>query len=365
MGGDPGLIILLGILFVLIAPARWMPWFDDNPAYTFANVNDNSLEVYNSDSLLIWSDVMKCDFAELMRERPSNNGEACDLDGNGLNEVVFFPRIEVNCDERGWVKFYSSAGELQFSRFAPVLDLFPADTPGTLFDIHYIGIKNIGRKPIIISTVCQELPARSHIRMWDGKGDSLGWYITRGHCHLRNTVDLDSDGKEELLFLGINNQMNCVFLLALNVDSTKGFSPFNGFENSDNEWYVPGTEYGYVLFPVSDIGNVPGELPPGHNEAGANGILVSEEGLIKVYICESATDKFERSIVYFLNHDLRVRRVVFTDHLETRRENLVGESKLSPIDDWTAYYANLRDTVTYWIDSGWVTEGELRATEGK
>ena len=36
---------------------------------------------------------------------------------------------------------------------------------------------------------------------------------------------------------------------------------------------------------------------------------------------------------------------------------------LPPIDDWSTYQFYYRDAVTYWIDSSWITEGELRAAE--
>ena len=363
----PALLVLAAILAFLLIPDRYMPWFDDNPAFAFINVAENSLEAYNRDSVLVWSDTLLCTVSPRTRPIPNwpGYGHVFDCDSDGRNEVVCFPRIEDDCEDRSWIRFYSSDGELRFERFAPLIGKTPVDTAGVLYDAGGLFLTHVASQPVLISQVVQELPARMHIRLWNGDGDSLGWYIHWGHGQFQRAVDLDHDGREELLFLCFNNKMKCTALLALNPDSVQGLSPFPQQPGRDYSWVVPGNQCGYVLFPVSDIGRVPGELPLGYNSPGPTGIKISEHGLLKVYISESTESELSPEVIYFLDHRLRVVKVVFTDILRTRRQELVAEGKLAAIEDWSAYLASIRDTVTYWTDSGWVTEGQLRAAESQ
>lgn len=361
----PALLVLASILAFLLIPDHYMPWFDDNPAMAFANPANNSIEAFNRDSVLLWSDTLSCVLSKANRTKPNapGYGHVRDFDGDGRNEVVIQPLIDEDCEERSWIRFYSSDGRLLFKRFAPIMEKTPVDTNGVLYDAAGLYMTQVASEPVLISQVVQELPARMHIRMWSGDGDSLGWYIHWGHGSFQRAIDLDSDGEEELLFVCYYNRMGCAALLALTAESAHGISPLLRQSGRKYDWLTPGNQYGYVLFPVTDIGQVPGELPPGYNFLGPNGIQVSEKGLLKIYISESFQYDEGPQIIYFLDHRLRVVKVSFSDILRNRRKELVAEGKLAPIEDWSAYIASIRDNVTYWIDSGWVTEGQLRAAE--
>jgi len=65
---------------------------------------------------------------------------------------------------------------------------------------------------------------------------------------------------------------------------------------------------------------------------------------------------------YFFNKDLRVIEVKPGDKFVFMRKKLVEQGRLPNIDQ-EKYLAGLRDSVLYWSDSGWVTEGQLRLAE--
>jgi len=175
----PALLVLLAVLFYLVAPARYMPWFDNNPVYAIANPTTNSLEAYNRDSTLLWADVLSCPISKVTSDDlwSTSFGKTCDFDGDGRNEVVFLPRIDEVCDDRAFLRFYSHDGQLLWKRNGAILNRCSVDTTGVQYDAGYLRIVEISNELVIVSIVHQELPARCHIRLWNAAGDSLGWYI--------------------------------------------------------------------------------------------------------------------------------------------------------------------------------------------
>lgn len=355
----PALIVLMAILFYLIAPPRYMPWFDLTPAYVVVNVADNSLDVFNHDSLRLWVDTIGCPLTPVTPEQTCYHNQVHDLDGDGRNEVLFLPSIDQRCEQRGWLFCYSYDGKLMFQRYCAIPNEFPGDTAGVQYDVGQVNVVEVGGKPIIITEVTQQLPARSHIRIWDTNGDSLGWYINCGASKFTLAKDIDSDGAEELFFMTFNNRMGCATLLVLSADSALGVSPPYKHPYRDLSWIKQGSQLGYVLFPVTDVGKIC--LPTEYNSPGVDGIREHTSGLFDVYIDESP-GPFQASIIYTFDNRLRIVKVSPTDIFWKRRDDLVKEDKLPPVDHGK-YQARLRDTVTYWTDSGWVSEGQLRASE--
>jgi hypothetical protein len=90
---------------------------------------------------------------------------------------------------------------------------------------------------------------------------------------------------------------------------------------------------------------------------------LADDGQIQVNVSESVNYEHAPELIYTIDHRLRVVKVAMNDCLVTYRRQLVAEGKLEPIEDARAYFDSLRDAVTYWTDSGWITEGQLRAAE--
>lgn len=363
----PLLLGLTWLLLALLSPKYFDPWFDWNPVYAIANPTTNSLEAYNRDSTLLWADVLSCPISKVTSDRiwSTSFGKTYDFDGDGRNEVVFLPRIDEVCDDRAHVRFYASDGQLVWKGNAALLGRYPKDTAGVQYDAGYLRIVETSNGPVIVSIVYQDMPARAHIRLWDAAGDSLGWYVHWGHGAIQEVTDIDHDGQDEILFTGFYNRKQCVALLVLRPDSVQGFSPIEpGIEN-EYPWWIPGNQVAYILFPKSDVGCLADELPAGYNAPGPSGLRVADDGLIQVNISESVDYEGSPQLIYTIDKRFRVVKVAMTDILVTHRQQLVAEGKLQPIEDASAYFDALRDAVTYWTDSGWVTEGQLRAVEGQ
>jgi hypothetical protein len=101
----------------------------------------------------------------------------------------------------------------------------------------------------------------------------------------------------------------------------------------------------------------------GYNSGTYMGVYETVEGMLQFPVAEAKIDGIVQYIIYYLGYDFRVIKAVQSEPLERLWNVYVKEGKLDPVD-WGQFQVYLRDTVTYWTDSGWVTEGQLRAAEG-
>lgn len=356
----PALLVLLAVLFSLVAPARYMPWFDDNPAFTLANQTNSSLDVFNRDSVLLWTDAMPCTLAELYYDYPvlaANMARTFDIDGDGRNEVLALPKYGELCDEQGWIRVYSHDGRLRSGLFAGFPGDENLDNPEIMYDAYSLYVEPINGSPGIITEITKVLGALSCIRLFDSAGNCRGSYVNDGATSFRMAQDINGDLQDELFFLNFYNPQLCASLLVLRSDTVCGESP----PPSDST-QLGGNQLAYVLFPVSDLGKVPGELISESNAPGIHGIEYSGTGQVYAYVSESSKLP-PASIIYTVDARFRVTGATANNSFKRRYRELVDAGSLPPVDDWPNFEAIARDAVIYWTDTGWVTEGQLRAAE--
>ena len=347
------------ILTCIVTPTKYMPWFDDNPAFTLANQPNNSLDVFNRDSVLLWSDTLPCELLEVV-SNPSliaRMGCTIDIDNDGMNEIVTLPQYRQLCSDQGWLHYYSYDGRPLYDRFAG----FPGDDKSDSLHNEYGGyglyLVTIQNEPAIITEITKDQGAPSCIRLFDADGQSRGSYINGGATGFRLAQDICGDEREELFFLNFYNRMNCASLLVLSSDSINGVSPLynNSLEKQDNQ-------LAYVLFPVTVLGKVPNELISESNQPGIQGVQAAGDHRVDVYVNESSKLP-QACIIYTFDRRLRVIKATENNSYRRRYRELVDAGFLQPIDNWSEFENQLRDAVTYWTDSGWVTEGQLQAVE--
>lgn len=352
----PALVVLFALLYAVICaqyPKAWVG-FDWNPEYV--RLTARGFEALNRDSLFLWGVEYMCDTID-----SRSKWDVGDLDFDGKNEVVIAvgnPQT-APCEKAGSYLFaYGSDGNELFHRYCPILYEYPGDTsrqlPYTMPEVTIV--KNAGQTNIM-TLVTASYPSRAHIRLWSSSGDSLGWYINSGFATL-DAKYVCSDFSNQLVFLGINNRMGCVCLFELPRGGFSGVSPpyFNTLP--ELETVKKGNQTNYILFSPSDLNQIDKRL---YN--GPMTLTVESEGVLTIRVNEGP-DIPPCVIDYYVDSLFRVFRVGADDEFIHQREVLVRNKKLEPIE-WDRYLENLRDAVTYWTDSGWVTEGELRAVEAR
>ncbi len=346
----PLLVLLLYLLVSLIFPRAWIG-FDWNPEYV--RITEKGFEALNADSLFLWSVEFDCESIE-----PTSAWKIGDLDGDGKNEVAFSPTTSYAepCSEIGIMSVYDNDGEHIFSRDCWIPNQYPGDfTDLQDRNVGHIAFVNYHDTTSILTTLNLCNPSRTHIRLWSSRGDTMGWYINAGATRAEqgiftNAFDIG------LIFLGINNRMGAATLFVLPRDSFYGVSPPYTETHYNLENVIPGNQIYYIIFPPSDVC-----LATGRSYNGAGLIHVISDGILRLDITEATEGNVLQSLIYHLNaKDFRVDNVSEEDGFVRLRTNLIKRGELSLKSDLRTYSSKMRDNVAYWIDSGWVTEGQLR-----
>jgi hypothetical protein len=346
----PFLIGLLAIAFLLYAdyyPKHWPQtmWFDWNPQYV--RLTERGFEALNKDSIRVWDVEYECDGLSV-----ESTSEIGDLDGNGKNEVVFVPKALDNmpCESNANLFVYDCEGNLLFQRYCAKDNEYPGTQPPC--GVNPVSVEKVGDRRIIITRTTRSYPARLYLMFWNPEGDLLGWYINAGYSGAFGDC-FAKESRAGLLFLSLNNRKRQACLFALSPDSTHGVSPPYTDENYRLENLKRGNQLHYVLFPRTDV-----NLATYRDYSYPVNLVVESDNVIRADIREAWRGA---NVSYYLNEDFRVFRVNFDDLFLPLRDSLV-DAGLLPRVNMSTYAADLRDSVTYWTDSGWVTEGDFRAS---
>jgi len=348
----PALLLLAYLLVCLMEPRAWI-LFDWNPQYV--KLTETGFVAMNVDSIPLWSVQYQCESLD-----PRSTWKIGDLDGDGKNEVAFVPKATATspCESNANLYVYDHKGRQLFQRQCAIPGEYPGDNsleqPYTPEDIDFLQIAD---GTVIITRVYRSYPARLHLRFWNAMGDSLGWYINAGFSGARGQNFL-CKRRSEMVFLSFNNRMDCACLFALDPDSSFGVSPPYTDPEYDLEDIRPGNQICHVLFPRSDVNRAT------HTQYNSpNGLFIEPDNGLRVDVIEASGKAPAGGLSYYLDSDFRVVNVKADDCFFTvYRDRLVKEGKL-PAVDRSEYLAKMRHSVKYWADSGWVTEGQLRAAE--
>jgi hypothetical protein len=347
----PVLLILLAILYFVV-----LPWWDRNP--DSVRVTGSHIEVLNRHEHALWSKSFEdCGFLS-----PNSGWTVVDLNGDGQNEVLYAPNASKPSVRSGRMYAYSSTGDSLFSCDCAVRFKYPRDTiPEDRPDFYYgpdVQVRRIAGELRIITIATKDYPARSHIKIWDKLGHQLGWYVHSGGASLQQILDVNADGREDLVMAGFANRMKgcCVFVLP--VDSLHGVSPpyWNRADDYDLSGVERGNQIAYIFFPPTDVCRHDSRQ---EYQGGAIPTLPPAGGL-NVKLLETPVDSGGATLDYRFSKELRVTDVLMSDPFRKRRQVLISSGAIDNIPD-QAYLDSLLSRVTYFIDSSWVTEGQLRS----
>ncbi len=352
----PTLLALMSLL-AFFSVKLLTPIENDNPVKFVFDENNKVIDFYNSGDTLLWS--LKTPWTVTQRLAQELNTILKDINKDGKNEVLILTLGAERTPEIAWFYCFSFEGDTLFKRFCIIPHEYIVDTPYSV-DGEYIRVYEYGEEEIIVTTAATQTPMGSYARFWTTDGDSLGWFINAGGSHPCLADDIGNDGDLEVFFHNFNNPCSCAALAIVDPDSAWGCSPpYDSTESRDRSKLKRGSQAAYLLFPQTDVSSAY-DLP--YNNPGNDGVWKTEDGYA-VSISEYS-DSAGRGyyIIYHFDKDLRVKMVMPTDQFRRLRGRTIREGKVPDIP-WDDYIAHLLDTVTYWTDSGWVTEGQLRAAE--
>ncbi|RJP70536.1 MAG: hypothetical protein C4532_09170 [Candidatus Abyssobacteria bacterium SURF_17] len=347
----PILLVLAYLLICLIYPKAWVG-FDWNPFYAGFNVHDDTFEVRNRDSILLWSRPLSCNIEY-------NFTECCkvvDLDNDGKKEVLLSLPTEGECPHRDTLFCYSPDNKLLFARCCAVPNAYSGDSVTCHYSPAGISLMKSSEGWVVITEVVSGRTGRGHIRFWSADGRSLGWYINAGGPHFFAARDMDGDGQNEAVFLCYSNPMGATAFLVLQPDSARGDSPPYNRQLQGTPDAASGNQLSYIVFPKTDVGEV--DLSNPYNRPVK--ILVDNDSFMNCYVGES-DHELNAQIIYQVSNSGRVTDCQPTDQFLRRRDHLVREGTLPEMTP-EEYALKVLDTVLYWTDSGWVSERQLRTS---
>lgn len=349
----PLLVALLWVLLALLLPRFFDPWFDDNPC--FLRLIEKGFESLNADSVYLWSKEFECDSITQITQ-----WKIGDLDNDMQSEIAIVLGTGSPCEINANLLVYDHNGKLSFKRDCVIEGQYPGDTSRSqLYSPCPVDFVVVDGKTSIVTRVAKSFPSRTHLKFWSSSGDLLGWYINAGSVGQLSTF-LTTGGSAQLQFIGLNNRVGCVSFFAVSLDSITGASPPYTDARYSLDKVKRGTQLCYILFPVSDLNktlNYPYNTP--------FKIVVESDEVISVQVDEAPRESGNCIILYELNENMRVTEVLISDRFKEIWNSVFRDTSLTSAQDWNSYADELRDAVTYWTDSDWVTEKQFRVIENK
>lgn len=347
----PMLLALAYLAICLLYPKAWIG-FDWNPAKLIPT--KTGFYVTNEKGQFLWSKEHICPDFSLDSDRSQWLIE--NLDNDPENEVMFLVggSPTCKCKLNAHLLVYDHNGDLLFDRDCKILGEYPGDeSDSTHYLSSQIMVIDLHGRKIIMTSVAADYPARAHHKFWSLKGQLLGWYVQAGYGGAYQSCRL-VDNESHLFLLHTNNRLRRVGLYALFPDSAYGVSPPYTDPERDLSWVKRGSQLCYISFPRSDLSIVLGTLFDGTSQ-----LRLQSDG-IRADITPNLGQDNEPELSYFINSDYRVYGVSPTDRFLEVWDSLshVGALRNTNLNK---HLQDLLYNVAYWTDSGWVTEGQLRA----
>lgn len=261
-----------------------------------------------------------------------------DITGDGRKEVLFTVKTEdqsredvVFCfDRQGREMWRFCAGRpIRFGR----QDYADFVTRG--FQAN--DLDDDGRQEVIVISHSRSFfPTQLAVLSSDGK--LLGEFWNSGQLTDIAFVDLERDGKKEIIASGQNNEYKKGCLIAFDAFRVSGSSP-QSVERFISPGLSAGTERFYVLFPRTevDLSEFPSE--------SSDKIEILSNDLILVHMSFSG-------VLYELGFDLAPRIARTSHRFEQKHATAVREGRVkSVLDD--AYFENLKLGILYWDGREW------------
>jgi hypothetical protein len=177
----------------------------------------------------------------------------------------------------------------------------------------------------------------------DASGRKVGEYWNAGYLKCPAFADINGDGREELIIVGVNNEYKGGCLAVFDPRRISGASPQNG-KYACRE-FSPGSEIYYVTVPYADVSEAMGFVVEGFNY-----VFITKNSRI------SAT--YGASLFYEFDFGLACTQV-YTGHMyEYVHGQLVKAGKLTSILG-AEYLRGCREGVRYWNGSAMVPEPSM------
>jgi hypothetical protein len=265
-----------------------------------------------------------------------------DINNDGDTEVLFAPKRIGSQTGEGWLYCYDRKGT-ELWKFHGGKELvcggkvYSPDYRIAGFYCH--DVDGDGRlETFIESFQAPDWPCQ--LAVLDASGKKIGEFWNAGYLRQLAFHDLDGDGREELIVVGVNNEFRGGCLVVFDTRRISGSSPQSG--RFVCEGLEPGSELYYVTVPYTDVSE-------------AMGIVVAGFSFIEITENERIRATYLPSLFYEFGFDLKCLQVDWGHDYEYRHGEMAEAGKLTSVLG-DPYRANLLAAVRYWNGSAWTAE---------
>ncbi len=340
--------LFLILLFFSAFGYMYIKDFDDNP-YSLEPSGVNVL-VKNKSGKLLWSKQIFQEKTNSMSYFGKQVERIIDINDDNTNEVIIIDQL-VNSSTLGRINCYNNTGELLWD--FDFKDSIYTNYEGFKgkFSIKMIDTDYINGRKILYLFAQHWLYFPSPIFRLDAlTGKRLpGTYWNNGGLAAGMLLDIDNDGKKELIMAGLNQEWETAILFAMNKDSLYGRGP------GIYKYVYPGKKLynykKYLSIPKIDYTSYyklryPAPLREG---LGLSGNFISIDLRI-------APHRQDITLTYFFDYDLKIKDVIIADEFRVPRDSLIAQGKLSlPYTDTPEYKEILKKQIRYWNGKKFVT----------
>ena len=349
---------------VMAAVLIFLPRSSKNPADF--RIEDSELVVVNDKGRELWRyDTEKKNLVddEAYRERSQyrRRGQTlrrvnkvflpqimiADIDGDAVHEVLFSIQTQDEFGEGELLCFDASGTEIW--RFQTGMKLVFGRDPYSgdyrisgfmIDDLDFDGNIEI----VVIADHKYYFPTR--LSVLDANGKVRGDFWNSGRLVDLQFLDLNGNGKKEILTAGMNNEYKCPVLVVFDVGRIEGASP-----QENNEYTCsackPGTEMYYLRFPRTDVDRLD--------------FLMDCIWRIDIFKNGRVSLMTHRSnIFYELDYDLKPVDVRLSNSFEQAHRKAVREGRISSVLN-NDYIEALKDGVRYFDGQEWVSEPSMNS----
>jgi len=264
-----------------------------------------------------------------------------DLNGNGNREVLFcvqtknqFESNEILCfSEKGTILWNKTIGREM--KYGPKIYSPDYNFKGILVDDMD---RNGKQEIIVIANNTWFFPTQMLLLNCEGK--ILGEYWNSGRIGDAEFLDLNNDGRKEIIIAGINNEYHEGFLAVFSSNLIRGGSP------QKEDYYTcadlePGTEKYYILIPRTDVSL----------------LEFVQEGIIQLNNLKNKRLSIltRPSMIFFeFDYNLEIQEARLSTSFEALNKKLVNEGKVNRALD-EEYRKNLARGLLYYDGKNWVS----------
>jgi len=328
---------------------------DINPVSYYLNNSTGYLEIKNKENQNLWGLASNRigDFSKQVGITQIQSAVVTDINDDGKNEILtILPSPGDETDKRNLLHIYSSDQKplqnIPFGRAIKYRDRqyqneYSCD--GVMVD----GL-NSGNKEIFVLTKNNRSP--SIVTRLDKNGTILGEYWHFGYINDLYALDVNNDGKKEIVLCGFNdvadiNHQEFPMITVLNPEKVVGeiesqCTPGFGLTKSEAEYF-------YVQLPRSDMDNILSLT------TGAQGIAYVDDKILRLTTVSTLPDNRKFYFDYIFSHDLRPVQVKSNNKTDQIRYDLVKQNKITGTID-QAYLDNLKNGIRYWDGKEWRKE---------